>query len=215
MKYYVYWIKSEHHQDPYQEGYIGITNNLKRRFKYHSSPKYSDNVTLLEGIIDGASIQVLHECDSKETALILEEKYRPTYCIGWNINKGGSLPPSNTGKKFGSRHGFFGGHHSDEHRKYMSEKMSTLSWFNDGSVNVRASVCPEGFVHGRLPFKSYNLSEEGKSKLGVGGVKVTTPGGTFPTIKKAAEYHNIPHSTIMKRIKSNSETWKDWYVEND
>lgn len=215
MKYYVYWIKLERHSDPYQDGYVGITNNLKRRWKYHASQKYSDNNNLLEGIAGGAIMEVLHECSCKLSALFIEEKYRPDPCTGWNINKGGSTPPSNLGKKFGKEHGFFGGHHSDEHRKYMSEKISTLEWFNNGFINVRSKACPDGFIQGRLPFKSYNLSEEGKSKLGVSGVRVTTPGGSFPTIKKAAEYHNIPHSTMVKRIHSNTERWKDWYIEND
>lgn len=215
MTYYVYWIKSKSHSDPYQDGYVGITNNLKRRFKYHSSSKYSDNVNLLEGINSGAIMEILHECSCKLSALLIEEKYRPDYCIGWNINKGGSTPPSNIGKKFGKEHGFFGGHHSEEHRKFMSERISKLEWFNDGLVNMRSEVCPDGFVKGRLPFKSYNLSEEGKSNLGVSGITVTTPGGSFPTIKKAAEYHNMPHSTIRNRINSNLERWKEWYREND
>lgn len=214
MKYYVYWIKSKDHSDPYQEGYIGITNNLKRRFKYHSSLKYSDNRNLLEGINGGASLEILHECKCKLSALLIEEKYRPEDCIGWNINKGGSIPPSNLGKKFGKEHGFFGGHHSEDHKKYMSEKISRLEWFNDGVVNVRSESCPAGFVKGRLPFKSYNLSDDGKSKLGLSGTSVTTPGGTFPTMKKAAEYHNISPSTVVKRIHSNTERWKDWY-KND
>jgi predicted GIY-YIG superfamily endonuclease len=40
IKYSVYWYKLTEHTDKYSQGYIGITNDLKRRHKEH---KYSAN----------------------------------------------------------------------------------------------------------------------------------------------------------------------------
>lgn len=56
----------------------------------------------------------------------------------------------------GENNPFYGQHHSDETRKKIadSEKGNTYNkgrkWFNNGTKNVMAYECPEGFVPGRL-----------------------------------------------------------------
>lgn len=31
-------------------------------------------------------------------------------------------------------------------------------WFNNGVIETLQETCPDGFIHGRLPFKNYNHS---------------------------------------------------------
>lgn len=94
---FVYWIHYKDHIDPYCEGYIGITNNIERRLKEHNS-KHSKCAHVKNRISNGAVITILHSTESLEEALSLEEKYRPLENIGWNICKGGSVPPKQTGE---------------------------------------------------------------------------------------------------------------------
>ena len=56
------------------------------------------------------------------------------------VHKG--KPSWNKGKKCGPL--------SEEHKKKLSEIRKELHWFNDGTKNIRAKTCPEGFVLGRL-----------------------------------------------------------------
>ena len=40
--------------------------------------------------------------------------------------------------------------YSEEHRKNLSKAISSLKWFNNGSINIRSKDCPEGFKPGRI-----------------------------------------------------------------
>ena len=96
--YKLYWIKYPEHQNPNLEGYIGITSqSIKKRFddhKHNNKNKHLKNRCRQENV----EIVCLKDNLEKEEARILEEKYRPSENIGWNINKGGDLPPSRKGK---------------------------------------------------------------------------------------------------------------------
>jgi predicted GIY-YIG superfamily endonuclease len=93
----VYWIHYKDHVDPYNEGYIGVTNNLERRLKEHSEIR-SKCHHVKNRINNGAIISVLHHISSVEEALALEIEYRPKENIGWNICRGGGYPPKQTGE---------------------------------------------------------------------------------------------------------------------
>ena len=96
--YKVYWIKYPEYNDPFSEGYVGITSQqIEERFKEH---KYNNKNKHLKNrcVKDIVQIICLHEQLEKEEAKLLEEKYRPNENIGWNINKGGDIPPSRKGK---------------------------------------------------------------------------------------------------------------------
>ena len=86
--YVIYWIHYPLQNDPYTEGYIGITNNLKRRIYQHKNNSYNYKLKFLN--FKDLIITVLY-CCTKEEAFRVEEIYRPEENIGWNITKGGIL----------------------------------------------------------------------------------------------------------------------------
>lgn len=66
---------------------------------------------------------------SKDRAEAIENEYRPSRGIGWNIAEGGGLPPSNRGKKrpllserfSGEGNPFYGKRHTESTRVKLSE----------------------------------------------------------------------------------------------
>lgn len=97
MKYYIYWYKLKEHSDPYTEGYIGITKNIVNRHKAHLWQAKAGKVTHFTNAIKKygeASIlhEVLEVCPNKDIARYLEEQYRPSEGIGWNMATGGVIP---------------------------------------------------------------------------------------------------------------------------
>jgi predicted GIY-YIG superfamily endonuclease len=89
MKYYVYWIHYTHFSS-LEEGYIGITSNLNKRLLKHRQS--SQNHMVKSGLTSGAIMTCIFQGD-KEACLSLEEELRPRTKMGWNIAKGGGIPP--------------------------------------------------------------------------------------------------------------------------
>jgi predicted GIY-YIG superfamily endonuclease len=95
--YKLYWIKTKDFVDPKTEGYIGITSQtIEKRFSNH---KHNSKNNHLKNRCRQPDTQIvcLFENLSKDEAKKLEEQLRPDKNIGWNINKGGDLPPSKLG----------------------------------------------------------------------------------------------------------------------
>jgi len=208
--YNVYWIKYKNHTDPYKEGYIGISNDVKSRFRYHSGEKSSDNPILFKAIMKGAELTLLEQVGSKEEALELEKKFRPLPNIGWNIIAGGISPPSQKGKKFKR---LKTKKHSEDTKLLMSQQRQGTKWWNNGEKNLRSDVQPEGYVLGRLVKYDYKLSEQGKLNLGKSGKKISTPYGIFNTIREAANVLNLTEDKIYYKLKK--EKFTDWfYIKN-
>lgn len=94
--YSVYWVRKPEHNDPYNEGYIGISNNVDRRIQEH---KRVTNTIIYNALnYNQVIIDILHTNINKKEAILLETEYRPSERIGWNICPGGGMPPSNKGK---------------------------------------------------------------------------------------------------------------------
>jgi len=91
----LYWIRHPDHTDMFSQGYIGISNDLKRRFHHHA--KRSKNAHLKNAIIkygwDNLIKQQVLIADEKY-CLDIEQKLRPSDNIGWNIVSGGGKPPT-------------------------------------------------------------------------------------------------------------------------
>lgn len=120
--YKLYWIKYPEHQNPLLEGYIGITSQtIKKRFndhKHNNKNKHLKNRCRQENV----EIICLKDNLKKEEAKLLEKQYRPLENIGWNINKGGDLPPSRKGKI--SPKSLLKGEERTENQKQGSKKRS-------------------------------------------------------------------------------------------
>lgn len=90
----VYWVKIEGMKDPYKEGYIGVTSNLKQRIKRHESccnafdKSYKDEF-ISEVNNKNHSVEVLFT-GSKDFCYEKEYEFRPNYNIGWNTRCGSS-----------------------------------------------------------------------------------------------------------------------------
>ena len=95
-KYCLYWIHYSDQKDPMLEGYIGITSDFDTRILTHS--KYTKYAHIKNRIDSGAIATILQENLTKEQAENLEFVHRPEENIGWNIAKGGNIPPSRKGK---------------------------------------------------------------------------------------------------------------------
>ena len=107
---FLYWIHHKNHTNPKNEGYIGVTDrSLENRLKEH---KKGANHHLNNAFIKYGDDIIVDELLSSDDnmCLFLEEEYRPIDNIGWNITKGGGMPPSSKGLK-----------RSEETRKKLSD----------------------------------------------------------------------------------------------
>lgn len=91
----VYWLRLPEHTDMFTQGYVGISNNTRKRFSAHK--KASQNPHLLHAIqkhgFDNIIKQIVLISD-KDYCLDIEQKLRPTKMIGWNLEAGGGCPPA-------------------------------------------------------------------------------------------------------------------------
>ncbi len=99
--YSVYWIHLEEHVNKLNEGYIGVTCNTDRRWKEHLTKARSDNNLHLYNAIrkhgeENVVFEVVHSELTEQEAYDLENVYRPSKDMGWNMAIGGSLSVANT-----------------------------------------------------------------------------------------------------------------------
>ena len=96
----VYWIRAQHHSDFMTEGYIGVSRDASKRWKYghfwaqknnrHDNSRFANAIekygwdNLLKEILVISTEQYCYE---------LEAKIRSTQHIGWNLAAGGHKPP--------------------------------------------------------------------------------------------------------------------------
>ena len=94
MSVSVYWIHHPKHTDMFTQGYIGITKDIKKRWSDHA--KRTANNHLLHAIKkygwDSLVKEVVLVAD-ETYCLMVEAKLRAEDKIGWNIAKGGGMPP--------------------------------------------------------------------------------------------------------------------------
>jgi len=170
--YKLYWIHTCNHADPYSQGYIGITKRgLDKRFQEHKKSKILNNDYMIEE---------LHSSSDKQKISKLEKEYRPVSNIGMNRNIGGldvtfypdipkddswrkkigisnSKPKDKKGRKAcqeNSKKGtaaWKGKHHTEEHKKYMSDLMTERVMKNTLYLpDNRKKVYGDGVVYDSL-----------------------------------------------------------------
>ena len=113
-QYYLYHIKRP--GMPLHDGYIGITNNPKNRFKNHRSSNTHVGNAIRK--YDDIKMEILEMFDDSSGAVFQEMALRPVQDIGWNKAAGGGLPPKQWGNTRKNRLGMT---NSKEHNEAISK----------------------------------------------------------------------------------------------
>ncbi len=192
----VYWLKYDDHLDPYSEGYIGVSSNFEKRKSTHMSGSTGNHI--YNRIQNGATFVIIHECDSLESALELENSYRPNDNIGWNIARGGGYPPSQLGKSY-------------DKQKLKGE--------NRTSAQKAANKIQAEKIRGRIgPRKDAVLSEETKAKI---SKSKTGSVLSDETKSKMSDYHKSANSHLNKILicphcdkQGRLAVMKRWHMDN-
>jgi len=178
----VYWIHRPEHTDMFSQGYIGVSNNTKLRWRDHHVR--TGNAHLKRAIAkyswDNLVKEVIVIADELY-CLAVEFKLRSTDKIGWNIVAGGGMPPSTLGKKF---------IRTEAHRAQMS--ISKMGFKHTPEMQVRLNL---------------NLTEGGKATRFVKGQVAHNKGvPILPHVMAAVMKANVgriqPQEEIDKRAKS-------------
>jgi group I intron endonuclease len=97
----VYWIAHKDHTDIFSQGYVGVSNNVEKRWDYHK--KKGENNHIRNAIKKYGWDNLVKKVvliGEEDYCLGIENKLRPADKIGWNLVCGGGKPPSALGKKF-------------------------------------------------------------------------------------------------------------------
>jgi len=128
----VYWIHHPDHTDMFSQGYIGVSNDIGRRWESHKNR--TQNGHLKNAIKsygwDNLVKKVILIAD-RWYCLMIETRLRPTNNIGWNHAFGGGCPPDATGNKhrLGMSPSNKGVPCSDEAKaKISAKKMGSIPW---------------------------------------------------------------------------------------
>jgi predicted GIY-YIG superfamily endonuclease len=169
---YVYWIHLKDHTDPTEEGYIGVTSNLDRRFKEH---KKSKNPILLEAMKSEEIVMDILFVGSYKCAFLREKCFRPKKNIGWNIASGGSAPPNQKGvpksletrKKMSQNNvGMKGKKHSEETKaKYREDRKNRIGTPHTEETKRKLSEIAKNRKHQLPGMSGKKHSEETKRKI--------------------------------------------------
>lgn len=166
----VYWIHHPSHTDMFTQGYIGITARFVRRMFEHkalTTNKYLSNAIKKYGW-DNLVKEVILVAD-KEYCVDVETKLRSSDEIGWNLVKGGGIPPINTrkGYKMSVPAWNKGKAWSEEQKKQISGGVKKL-WENPEyrqhmSNAHKGQECPmKGKKHKPESILKMSLSKKGK-----------------------------------------------------
>lgn len=149
MQVKLYWIKRSSFKDPYKEGYIGITHNIEQRFSSHKTSPFTVGKAIRKH--DDIQLVILETFDSREDALVEENRYRSEEHIGWNMCAGGISPPSNKGIS-----------PSAETRKKLSDSNKKTRALNPGKFP--APPYRKGVPHSEETKRKMSESHKGKIK---------------------------------------------------
>ena len=162
MSSVVYWIHLPEHTDMFTQGYVGVTKDMKKRFADHKNT--TENVHLLRAIKKygwDALVKSVVVIAEQAYCLMIESKLRADDKTGWNIVKGGGMPPISKWN--------LGKHLSAETRAKISAK------------NMGRKHTPE--MQKKL---NLNLTEGGKATRFVKGQSPHNKGKSMPEhVKKA------------------------------
>jgi len=205
----VYWIHHPTMSDYYTEGYVGVTTEFDRRSTVHMSNLRNnkhENIHLQRAynINSDVVISVIF-VGYEQDCYALEEELRPHRNKAWNINTGGTKPPayvegrnqkggrgpvkpvtSPNGVEFESR---------KQAAQYYGVTEDTIrNWMKDPTKpwKKRASV-------------KQHLKHDLSDVWGQNKRAISTPKGTFESVKAAAVAYNVTHGSVNYWLKTGRE----------
>jgi group I intron endonuclease len=146
---YVYWIHLPN-QNIKTDGYVGVTVNIKRRWNEHKSRTLDKTkcVHLRKSIEKYGSdliFEVLFE-GSEEGCYQLEEYFRPSIDIGWNIVSGGVRPQTSEKQKEAARKANKGRVRTQEEKEKVSKSRMGKYSGKDSPVAVKVLCVTTGDI---------------------------------------------------------------------
>jgi group I intron endonuclease len=194
----VYWIHHPEHTDMFTQGYIGITKNFKERMRFHKMLKcnaYLSNAIKKYGW-DNLVKEVMLVSD-KDYCIDIETKLRSKDSIGWNLVKGGGLPPINRwnkGTKGLTTAWNKGKEWSEEQKKQISSSVKKL-WEN-----------PEYRQHMSNAHKGKPSGKLGKKHTQESILKMSLSKKGKPSNRKDIRYTQEQKDNLSKQIRATSWT---------
>ena len=152
----VYWLRLPEHTDMFAEGYVGISEDVEARWKWHRKSKENPHLkaAMEKYGFDNLVKQIVLISD-KDYCLEIERKLRPSRKIGWNIAIGGGNPPAVKNKTSFAK-GFTpwnkGVPMDDETKaKVSASKMGTVSWNKGVPMSDESKAKLSAAKKGKLP----------------------------------------------------------------
>ena len=178
MNYIVYWLKKPKHSNVLEEGYVGITSNLTDRLWQHRN---RGNNPMVRNLLaqKSSEVKILKQNLTLTDALAIERSLRPYENIGYNIIPGGSMPPSQKGKRTKGAQLLIG------KKRTIAQKLASVKH----SETMKGRVSP---LRGR----------EGHGK-GCGVKPCIYKGKQFASMTEAAEHFGVGVSAVCQWVKRN------------
>jgi group I intron endonuclease len=210
--YIIYWIHRSCHTNFLTEGYIGVTDDIKRRMKEHKNQKQNIHLERAFNKYDDMIIDIIFLNFSKSYCYYIEYLLRPNEKIGYNIAIGGGKPPSSKGREpwikgkhqseetrkkqsdaiKGEKHPNYGKHHSEETRQKQSISAKKRG-FSENSI-IKMAEKNKGKHHSK---ESIQKGIETKKR---NGYKPSDE--TKLKISDALKNKKQSEETILKRVKT-------------
>ena len=176
MNYLVYWLKKPSHSNVLEEGYVGITSNLNDRLWQHRNSRYNPMVKNLLAQ-STTEVKILKQDLTLTDALAIERSLRPYENIGYNIIPGGSMPPSQKGKRMNGAQCLTG------KQRTMAQKLAS----EKHSEKMKGRVSP-------------HKGKVGHSK-GCGVKPCVYRGKQFASMTEAAKHFGVDVSAVSQWVK--------------
>ena len=174
------------------EGYVGITRNFKDRMRFHKMLKC--NVYLANAIKkygwDNLVKEVILVAD-KDYCIDIETKLRNTDKIGWNLTKGGGLPPIGKGKFIKGQSSWNKGiSPSDATKKKISEAIKIVM-----QNPARLEINRTARLGKPSPRKGIKVSKETLLKMSLSRKGIPSP-------KKGVKYTQEQRNNLIQKMRT-------------
>lgn len=188
---YVYHIIQEQDSLDLNSGYIGVSKYPEKRLEHHRNR--SENPHLYNAFIKyGAAIkQYLIFQGTEQACYDLELKLRPVKNIGWNINCGGSKPPSPKGTS-----NCISNLPLEKRRKNYKHTEATLEKMAKQAARPEVRLAQS---LAKLGSNNAFFEARGSKNPNFQGYYIT-PDGIFESTTEAAGYYKIDRNTIARRF---------------